>query len=128
MEYSPTVSRSRLYEYFAVLPCGGAEEFGEASNVVIFPYHRISGRVIQEVGTGLQGVTATLELLGLTTVTDEEGNYEFSRLLNGEYLLTRSRADWSFEPPSVAITIQEASVAGNNFDATYTGVRGRGDW
>jgi len=68
------------------------------------------------------GSGATVTLAGVasaTTTADGSGNFTFSGLANGAYVITPSRAGFSFSPVSATITVSGANVtSGANFTAT----------
>ncbi|MCZ2153054.1 MAG: hypothetical protein LC114_03970 [Bryobacterales bacterium] len=75
--------------------------------------YSISGRVT--------GSPATLSLSGPvtgTTTTNGSGDYTFTGVTNGVYVLSASRTGYSFSPSSAAVTIASASVTGINFTGT----------
>ncbi len=75
--------------------------------------YSISGRVT--------GSSATLTLSGpstATTSTDGSGNYAFSGLGAGLYVVAPSRSGYSFSPSTAAVTVQASSVTGVNFTGT----------
>jgi len=49
------------------------------------------------------------------------GNYTFTGLANGTYAVTPSRAGYTFNPSSQAVTVNGANVTGLNFTATPQG-------
>ena len=97
---APTGDRYNL-TIVEVLPPGGA--FG------------ISGSV-STLGSG-----AAIALSGAAnaaTIADGSGNYSFTGLNNGSYIVTPSKASVSFSPPSQTAAINGASVSGLNFMAS----------
>ncbi len=82
----------------------------------------ISGRVTQAVGSAFAGLSGvTIGLTGAATasaVTDGNGNYSFSALANGAYILTPSKTGYTFSPVNRAVTVSGANVTGQNFAAT----------
>jgi hypothetical protein len=85
-------------------------------NATLLTY-TLSGRVTQG-GVGLSGVTVTLSsgMVG-TVTTDAQGNYSFSNLTGGSsVVVTPTRANYTFNPPSQAINI-DGERAGINFEA-----------
>ncbi len=73
----------------------------------------ISGKV--------SGTVATLTLSGAAsgqTKTDGSGNYSFSGLANGTYLVAPSQSGYSFSPSTASETIKSANVTGVNFTAS----------
>jgi hypothetical protein len=77
------------------------------------PTYTISGRVT--------GSAATLTLSGTaskSTSTDGAGNYTFSGLSNGSYVVAASRAGYTFAPATAAASVHGVSVTGLNFAGT----------
>jgi hypothetical protein len=75
--------------------------------------YSISGRV--------SGSSATLSLSGPsagTATTNGSGDYTFTGLSNGLYVVSPSRTGYSFSPSSTSVTIASASVTGINFTGT----------
>ena len=75
--------------------------------------YSISGRV--------SGSSATLTLSGpstATTSTDGSGNFTFSGLGAGLYVVAPSRSGYTFSPSTAAVTVQASSVTGVNFTGT----------
>lgn len=75
--------------------------------------YSISGRV--------SGSSATLSLSGPktgTATTNASGDYTFTGLSNGLYVISPSRTGYSFSPSSTSVTIASASVTGINFSGT----------
>jgi hypothetical protein len=75
--------------------------------------YRISGNV--------SGAAATLSLSGASsasTTTDASGNYSFSGLKNGSYLVLPGQANYTFTPSSTPVSINGANVSGVNFTAS----------
>jgi len=66
----------------------------------------VSGQVIRN-GVGLAGVTINLNGGGSNSqqVTDSNGNYAFTSIANGTYILTPSLTGYSFSPLSVNVTV-----------------------
>ena len=80
--------------------------------------YNISGTVTSG-GTALAGVTMSLSGAAVaTTTTDAVGNYVFTGLANGAYLVTPSMAGYSFTPIKTAVTIAAADATLINFDGT----------
>ncbi len=77
----------------------------------------ISGTISPAAG----GSGATVTLSGApaaTTTADGAGNYTFTGLPNGTYVVTPSRAGYTFNPSTQAATVSGANVPGINFTAT----------
>jgi hypothetical protein len=68
-------------------------------------------------GAGLYGATMTLNSAA-TVTTDASGNFTFSGLANGSYSIAPSKLGYTFTPTSATITINGASVTGENFSST----------
>jgi hypothetical protein len=65
----------------------------------------------------------TVDLTGaevLNTSTNVGGNYSFTNLLNGNYTVTPSLANFTFDPASRSVTIANASAGGRDFYSLYT--------
>ena len=74
-------------------------------------------------GSPIVGVTMTLSGDATGTVTtDTNGNYTFTGLSSGSYMITPSRTDYAFIPTSMTPTINGANVTGQSFTGKYTGV------
>jgi len=75
--------------------------------------YSISGKV--------SGSAAKVTLSGAASAlatTDASGNYNFSGLTNGSYVVTPSQSGYSFSPSSASVSISSASKSGVNFTAT----------
>jgi hypothetical protein len=80
--------------------------------------YSITGNITSS-GAPLANVPVTRSGSGSTTaVTDSNGNYTFSGVLNGNYSLTPSSAGYTFSPASLSVTVNGATVTGINFTAT----------
>ena len=76
--------------------------------------YMISGRI-----TGTTGARLTLSGTSSAAVnTDLSGNYTFSNLSNGSYVVAPSQSGYTFSPTTQAVTISGASATGKNFTAT----------
>ncbi|MBI5074886.1 MAG: carboxypeptidase regulatory-like domain-containing protein [Nitrospirae bacterium] len=79
--------------------------------------YSISGTVTSG-GNPLSGVTMTLSgAASSTTTTNASGNYSFSGLANGNYIVTPGLAGYTFTPTNRAVTISSANVTGQDFTA-----------
>jgi hypothetical protein len=68
----------------------------------------------------VNGSAAKLTLSGAvsgSTNTDGTGNYSFSGLTNGSYVLAASQSGYSFTPSIASVSINGASIRGVNFTA-----------
>lgn len=81
--------------------------------------HSISGTVNESIaGFGLAGVTISLTgAVTASVTTDSDGNFSFSGLSNGNYTITPSFGDYSFDPVSLAVAIDGDDVSGRDFMA-----------
>jgi|HubBroStandDraft_4_1064222.scaffolds.fasta_scaffold00167_6 hypothetical protein len=69
-------------------------------------------------GAAGNGAGATVSLSGTssaTTTADTNGNYSFTGLTNGSYVVTPSEAGLSFAPTSQSVTVNGANQTGVNF-------------
>ncbi|HLH03496.1 MAG TPA: DUF4082 domain-containing protein [Bryobacteraceae bacterium] len=69
----------------------------------------------------VSGATASISLSGASsasTETNSSGQYTFSGLANGSYLLSPSASGYSFSPATSSVTVNGANVTGVNFTAT----------
>jgi len=63
--------------------------------------HTISGRIVKTDGSGLSGITVKLVQSTTTVTTDEDGNYAFPNLVEGDnYTVTPVAATFGFLPAS----------------------------
>jgi len=93
--------------------CGGG---GGGTNNNVPATYSISGTVSGSVATG---VTVTLSGASAATVTTtSSGNYSFTGLANGSYTVTPTLAGNSFSPTSLAVSVSDADVTGQNFTAS----------
>jgi hypothetical protein len=91
-----------------------------ANFTATFTGYSISGTITVS-SVGLSGVTVALSgAASRTTTTDGSGNYGFSGLANGSYLVSPSKVGYAFTPPSSPVTITNTDLTAN-FTATFTG-------
>ncbi len=77
----------------------------------------ISGTISPTTGGG--GATVTLSgAAAATTTVDTRGNYEFSGLGNGTYMVTPANTGFAFTPTNQSLTVSGANVSGVNFTAS----------
>lgn len=68
------------------------------------------------VGPSASGVSIALSGTSIAnTTTDSTGNYSVVGLANGTYTLTPSQSGYTFTPASATVTLNGASVSGENF-------------
>jgi inhibitor of cysteine peptidase len=80
------------------------------------PTFTISGTVS---GDATSGVTISLAGDAVASVnTDSSGKFSFAGVQNGHYTIAASRSGYTFQPPSIAVTVQDADVAGQSFTCT----------
>ena len=85
----------------------------------------ISGKVVDEFGTGIEGVKITLTgSASRTTITDSSGEYEFADytsewMQEGRYIVTPSKDGCSFDPESRQVQI---SIGSDGFPTSVTDV------
>jgi hypothetical protein len=75
--------------------------------------YSISGKV--------SGTVATLTLSGATggsTKTDSSGNYSFTGLANGSYVVAPSQSGYSFSPSTASVSVNGGNVTAVNFTAS----------
>jgi Calx-beta domain-containing protein/carboxypeptidase family protein len=80
----------------------------------------ISGSVTSS-GTGLGGVTVTLSsalLPPATTSTASDGTYAFADVVDGDYTVTPTKANYAMSPLSQDVTVGAANVSDVDFSAT----------
>lgn len=80
-------------------------------------FFTIGGRVINEFGIGISGITVNLSGERAATMqTDSMGNYSFANLpAGGNYTTTAIRANYSFSPPSQSIFGLNSNFSSVNF-------------
>lgn len=98
---------------FALVACGGGDGSQNIAPVNNNGPYSISGTVTENT-SGLHGVTVTLGSTA-TVLTDVNGNYSFSVLADGEYVLTPSKPGYTFAPSSAIVTVHGTNVSGQKF-------------
>jgi uncharacterized repeat protein (TIGR01451 family) len=74
----------------------------------------ISGRVTDSTTGGVSGVTVTLSgAQNATTQTDQGGNYLFTNLIAGNYVVTPSKDNYRFNPTNASINNLSGSQVAN---------------
>ncbi len=76
----------------------------------------ISG-TLSPLPAGANASVALSGSAGATAIADSSGNYTFSNLPSGAYLVTPSRAGYSFTPASQSVSVINANVSSLNFTA-----------
>jgi uncharacterized delta-60 repeat protein len=93
--------------------CG---KHGTRVSTLVFTFS-VSGTVTEETGEGLAGVMLTLIPGGFSTVTNANGEYSIDGLLNGNYVLTPSLDERTFEPASRDFSVDGRSLTALDFTA-----------
>jgi len=82
-------------------------------SAVAQPTFSISGNA------GIPGALVTLTgAENQTTTADSAGNYSFSSVVNGSYVVTPTKAQYAFSPSSQSVTVNGASLSAINFTAS----------
>ena len=79
--------------------------------------HNISGRVTLN-GSGLAGVSVSLQGTSFATVTGSNGSYTLSGVSNGSYTIIPSLAGYTFTPANRPVNVNNSDVAEQDFTAT----------
>jgi inhibitor of cysteine peptidase len=91
-----------------------------ADFVGAFVEYKIKGRVTKSDGTAVSGVTLSLSgSKSATTTTDTNGVYTLNAPLGGDYTVTPSKTDYTFNPVSLAFT-----ALGSDHTADFTATPG----
>lgn len=118
-----SIAAQTTYSY-KVVAYDAARNFSPASNIsnsVTTPAggYTISGRVTLD-GVGLAGVVVTKG--SSSVVTDSFGNYSFTGVTNGSYVLTPSFFSfYRFTPETLTATVSNANLTGQNFTSIFSG-------
>jgi len=94
--------------------CGGSSSSSQSVNA---DSYTISGTISPSSG----GSGSTLTLSGPTagsTTADGTGNYAFTGLANGTYVVSPAHSGYTFSPSTQAVTISGGNVSGVDFSAT----------
>ena len=78
--------------------------------------YTISGRMLDSTGAGLAGVAVSDGTR--STLSDASGNYSISGVPAGSYTLTPNKSGYTFTPATIAVTVSDANLAGQNFAGT----------
>lgn len=70
----------------------------------VAPTYSVSGRVVDSADNAIVDVTITIDGDG-STVTDNDGNYTFSGVNAGAYILTPTKPGWVFMPPTRTVIL-----------------------
>lgn len=80
------------------------------------PRYSITGRVETSGGAGVGGVTVSSSN-GFSQETDLNGNYTIGELPPGTYIVTPSKAGYTFNPSSRTVDVQDEGVVVEDFTA-----------
>ena len=82
----------------------------------------ISGKVTDsKTEDGISGVTMTLTgTNSVSIITGNDGTYSFTGIQNGEYTISPSKEGYSFSPQSIAVTLDNSDISGQDFLGTNT--------
>ena len=97
-----------------LLSCGGGGGGTEAAAPGIYGQITISGTPIANITVTLSGTASA------STTTNSSGNYRFTGLSNGAYVVTPSRTGCTFTPTASASLPYSGTVITQNFTATVT--------
>jgi CSLREA domain-containing protein len=88
--------------------------------------YTISGRIADSSGNAIVNQAVTRTGSSSSVTTNSAGYYSFYGVANGTYTVTPTAGTYGFTPPSRNVTVNGASVSGQNFSGTtgYT-VTGR---
>jgi len=97
-------------------PVDGANVTGINFTAQVAPTFSISGTISPTAG----GSGATVILSGAaaaTTTTNSAGNYTFTGLTNGAYIVTPNNTGYTFSPVSQSVKVNAVNLTGVNFTA-----------
>ncbi len=98
--FYPSIRRVRYFNS----EVGNQDFFGSSTANL---YFSVSGRVIQYDGNPMEGVTVTIKgAIEDITITDSHGNYIFSGLPQGSYVITPLLSEYRFTPSYRRVNIK----------------------
>jgi hypothetical protein len=97
-------------------------DINNKADIFVNVTYSISGTVKDSYDAPLQGVVIT-DGNGHFTTTAADGTYLFNLMAGGEYLLTPSRAGYTFAPETISLTLSADAV-----DQNFTGTPGAIYW
>jgi len=90
--------------------------------------YTVSGKVLYESGTGIEGVAVTLsgttsetgngDIVSVTVASDYRGGYIFKNIRNGSYTVTPVKGGFTFAPGSLQVTVNGMNVSVTSFTGT----------
>lgn len=85
-------------------------------NTVTYNYIVISGQIVDASNQPIPNVSVALSgAQSMTTMTNASGNYSFSGLFGGSYLITPTLSGYTFEPINRSYTGVNVSITNANF-------------
>jgi len=91
------------------------------------PVYSINGEIVDQDGEALADVAVAVydsdDQKVAETTTDEDGAYEFTDLVAGDYRIVPTKDQYSFDPVQIEVQLVDQSVSGQDFVgilATYT--------
>ncbi len=124
-----TTSPATAYKYKVVAYSAGRMNSGDSnvatvttpSNVPPVVYHTLTGKVTYN-GAGVPGVVITIIGTGYgSALTDLNGNYSFSNIVNGSYNLSAALDGYIFNPSSLSVVVNGADISGLDFISNRPG-------
>jgi len=76
----------------------------------------VKGRVVDNKGIGISAVK--IKLNNNETTTDDKGYYIFTDVVEGEYVITPEKTNWTFQPVSTTVYVSQ-NMENINFVGTY---------
>ena len=102
-----------------VVPDGNGSVIGQdfAASPIPVQTHTISGRVTLN-GSGLAGVTVSLQGTSFSTVTGPDGSYALTGVPSGSYTIVPLLAGNLFTPANISVSVSNSDVSGQDLTAT----------
>jgi len=106
------------------IPDSNGNVTGQDFSATLIPVqtHTVSGKVTLN-GSGLPGVTVSLQGTSFTTVTGSDGAYSLTGVPNGSYTAVPSLTGYTFNPANSSVSVNNSDVAGQDFSATLIPVQ-----
>ncbi len=104
------------------LMVGGQGRFDNIKTTNVLSLHSISGKITDAVsGAPITDANVKLSPLNYTTVTDQNGQFKFTMLKDGDYSLYASAIQYAIQPAGATVSLSGADVTNANFSGTATG-------
>ncbi len=107
--------------YYQVNSTDSKGNHGHGGNSFKTAGYRMSG-TINPTAAGNGATVALSGAATATTTADNSGNYAFTGLPNGSYMIAPSHAGYAFSPGNQTATVNGIDVTGVNFTATATAI------